>query len=103
MNGLHLLTNAYPPEIKNQIAELLRDAIAATHVDIVDMSEQHARHAGARESGGGHYIVTVVSQRFSGLSLVARHRLVYKAVDKLRAQIHAMGITAHTPEEWAEL
>jgi stress-induced morphogen len=33
-----------------------------------------------RTGGGDHFHVTVVSQRFNGLSLVDQHRLVYDAL-----------------------
>ena len=33
-----------------------------------------------RTGGGDHFQVTVVSQRFDGLSLVDQHRLVYDAL-----------------------
>ena len=59
----------------------------------------HAGHAGAR-SGGGHYAVTVVSVRFRGLDLLARHRLVYQALGQaMHNDIHALSISAYTPEE----
>jgi BolA protein len=58
-----------------------------------------AGHAGAA-SGGGHYSVKIVSERFDGLRLVMRHRLVYDAVaEMMRAEIHALAITALAPSE----
>ena len=33
-----------------------------------------------RTGGGDHFLVTVVSARFDGLSLVEQHRLVYDAL-----------------------
>ncbi|MCA9403614.1 MAG: BolA family transcriptional regulator [Candidatus Omnitrophica bacterium] len=86
--------------MKTRIEQLLRSELAAQHVHVDDLTAQHAHHAGARESGGGHYLVTVVSHLFEGVNPVARHRLVYRAVAPLRPQIHALGITAHTPAEW---
>lgn len=94
------MTNAYPSEIRDKIDSLLRTALDAGYVSVEDMSAKHAGHVGARESGGGHYIVIVVSDRFEGLALVKRHRLVYQAVEPVRNFIHALGITAVTPAEW---
>jgi BolA family transcriptional regulator, general stress-responsive regulator len=66
-----------------------------------DDSAMHAGHEGAR-SGGGHYRLQLVSTRFRGLSRVARHRLVYDALDSLmRGEIHALAMTLLTPEESA--
>lgn len=82
-----------------RIREALESALAPTLLEISDDSHLHAGHAGAA-SGGGHYSVKIVSERFHGLRLVMRHRLVYDAVaDMMRAEIHAMAITALTPSE----
>jgi BolA family transcriptional regulator, general stress-responsive regulator len=44
--------------------------------------------------------VLVVSDRFSGLSLVRRHQLVYQAVgDLMTTDIHALSIHALAPGE----
>jgi BolA protein len=74
-------------------------ALAPSHLTIHDDSAQHAGHAGAR-SGGGHYRVEIVSARFASLGTMARHRLVYDALGPLMdGAVHAMSITARTPEE----
>ncbi|MFN6961465.1 MAG: BolA family protein [Rhodocyclaceae bacterium] len=81
--------------------ELIRNRLAALAphtLEIRDDSAQHAGHAGARE--GGHYAIRIVAPCFSGLSTVQRHRLVYDAIGDLPgARIHALSITAKTPEE----
>jgi len=67
--------------------------------EIVDDSALHAGHAGAA-SGAGHYHVTIVTQKFNGLKLIERHRLVYHAVgDLMQTDIHALVITALTPSQ----
>lgn len=82
--------------------ERIRERLAALgpqHLEIGDDSALHAGHAGARE--GGHYRVTIVSERFAGLPTLARHRLVYDTLGELmRTEIHALSITAATPDEF---
>ena len=81
------------------IRELLNDALAPAELEIVDESHFHKGHAGAA-SGAGHFNVSIVSIAFAGLTLLARHRLVYKAVDSLMpVEIHALSIKAMTPDE----
>ncbi len=84
------------------IPALIRERLAALEpkvVEIYDESGEHVGHAGA-QSGGGHYQVTIVSRQFEGKSRVARHRMVYAALDGLmRSRIHALAITAWTEEE----
>lgn len=80
------------------VAQALRQALAPTLLDVIDDSHLHAGHAGARE--GRHFTVRIASDRFAGLNRVARHRLVYHALDKLIAVgIHALAIEARTPNE----
>ena len=76
----------------------LRQALEPLTLAVQDDSAQHAGHAGARE--GGHYSVTLVSARFTGLNRVARHRLVYHSMAELMQQgIHALAIDARAPDE----
>ena len=66
---------------------------------IEDDSALHAGHAGAA-SGGGHYRLRLVSEKFNGLRLIERHRLVYDAVgDLMQTEIHALVITALAPAD----
>ena len=77
----------------------LEQALAPESLNITDESAKHAGHVGA-QSGGGHFIVTVVSSAFEGKSLLQRHRLVYDAIgDAMQKEIHALSITAQTSDE----
>ena len=81
------------------IEERLREALRPETLEVGDQSRLHAGHAGAA-SGGGHYDVTIVSERFRGLNQLARHRLVYTALsDLMGGRIHALAITALAPDE----
>ena len=81
------------------IRHRLSDALAPEMLEIEDESHLHAGHAGARD-GRGHFRVTIVSPRFAGLSRIARHRLVFAALDELmQTDIHALTLQAFSPEE----
>jgi len=81
------------------IRQLLNEALAPVYLDIVDESHLHVGHPGAA-GGGGHFRVTIVSEKFNEQSSLARHRMVYMVVDKLmQREIHALSITALTPDE----
>jgi BolA protein len=81
-----------------KIRQVLMARLEPVALEIRDDSAQHAGHAGARE--GGHFSVTVVSDRFSGRTRMQRHQLVYEAVSELlRTDIHALSIQARTPQE----
>ena len=86
----------------NAIEFILRERLAdlqPTRLELIDDSAKHAGHEGAR-SGGGHYRLLIISAAFSGKPTLARHRLVYDALDELmRSKIHALSIQALAPEE----
>ena len=82
-----------------RIRTLLEGALSPSTLEVGDDSHLHVGHAGAA-SGGGHYSVKIVSDRFEGLRLVMRHRLVYDAVQgMMHTDIHALAITAIAPSE----
>jgi len=82
----------------HDIEAALRAALAPAVLEVQDDSDQHAGHAGARE--GRHFSVRIVSDRFNGLSRLARHRLVYHSLHDLIARgIHALAIDARAPGE----
>ncbi|MFX1733814.1 BolA family transcriptional regulator [Paraburkholderia sp. A1RI_3L] len=95
--------HASPDERLALIRSRLCTALApVVSINVRDDSAQHAGHAGA--SAGGHYSVTIVAAAFAGKPRVARHRMVYDALaDALQRGIHALAITAYTPEEAGSL
>ena len=85
-----------------RLRTLLTEALQPATLEIVDESARHAGHAGAA-SGGGHFIVNIVSAQFEGRNLIQRHRMVYDAVgDMMHTEIHALSIQAKTPHELSE-
>ena len=82
--------------------ELIRQKLSVlepVRIEIVDESARHAGHAGAK-SGGGHYLLTIVSSKFAGKSALERHRLIYSALrEMMHKNIHALSVKAYTPEE----
>lgn len=86
------------PVTREQIETTLRVSLAPTALQVQDDSQHHIGHAGARE--GRHFSVHVVSDRFNGLSRLARHRLVYDSLhDLIPRGVHALAIDARTPGE----
>lgn len=84
--------------VQEELAARLREALAPVSLTLRDDSAHHAGHAGARD--GAHFAVHIVSARFAGLRMLQRHRLVYDAAAPLLAgRIHALQISALTPEE----
>jgi BolA family transcriptional regulator, general stress-responsive regulator len=76
--------------LQARLAELL----APTQLEVFDESSKHDGHAGANGSGfGTHFRVRIASPLFAGRSRVARHRLVYDALqDFVDRGLHALAI-----------
>ncbi len=82
----------------DDIQAVLQAALTPVSLVVQDDSHLHAGHAGARE--GRHFSVLISSSRFTGLSRVARHRLVYDSLGSLAAHgVHALAIVARAPGE----
>ncbi len=72
----------------------LQTVLKPTALQVIDESAAHAGHAGANAEGAGtHFRVRVASPLFDGKSRVARHRLVYDALQNFIDQgLHALAI-----------
>jgi BolA protein len=82
---------------EQRLRERLEARFAPALLTIEDESHLHAGHAGAAD-GHSHFRIRILAEAFRGLSPVARHRLVYAAVeDLLKSDIHALAIEALPP------
>ena len=85
------------------VAAEIRQRLAAldpVEIQLADEIEQHRGHAGYQAGGSTHWRLSIVSPRFAGQPVVARHRMVYQALGNLMQNpIHALAITARSPDE----
>lgn len=88
--------------VEAEIRERLSAALQPTRVEVIDESARHAGHAGARPEGESHFRVTVVAEAFAGVGRIERQRMIYAALgDLMQTDIHALALTAMTPDEAA--
>ena len=84
------------------LSKAIRERLAALEpqsLDLLDESDRHAGHEGAK-AGGSHFRLTIVSPRFSGKDSITRHRMIYEVLGPLmQREIHALAIQALTPDE----
>lgn len=86
--------------LADQIAARLTASLNPTQLHVSNDSAQHRGHLGDDGTGETHFSVTVESAAFTGLSRVARQRLVNQALaDLLAERIHALAIKARAPED----
>ena len=87
------------PQILLYDAEL-QNRLQPQSLQIIDNSHMHVGHIGHTSIGASHLSINIVSNQFSGLSRVARHRLVYDILSLwMKIDIHALSINAKTPSE----
>lgn len=81
--------------LEQQLTSLLHP----TQLEVIDESAEHAGHRGANAEGfGTHFRVRIASPAFAGKSRVARHRLVYDALQNFIDQgLHALAIEVIEP------
>jgi acid stress-induced BolA-like protein IbaG/YrbA len=72
----------------SSIEESIRAGLPVTHLVVT--------------GDGAHFEAVIVSPRFTGLSRVKQHQLVFSALgDRMREEIHALSMKTFSPEEWA--
>ena len=76
------------------LEQALLTALQPTQLAVVDESAAHAGHAGANAEGHGtHFRVRIASPVFAGKTRIAKHRLVYDALQIFIDQgLHALAI-----------
>ncbi|BDU53042.1 BolA family protein [Limnohabitans sp. INBF002] len=76
------------------LTQRLQERLNPVFVEVLDESAAHAGHVGANETGfGTHFRVRIQSPLFTAKSRVARHRLVYDALQEYIDQgLHALAI-----------
>ena len=86
--------NTALPANASRIEAQLRERLDPSHLEVLDESALHAGHAGANAQGfGSHFRVRIASPAFAGKSRVARHRLVYDALQNFIDEgLHALAI-----------
>lgn len=86
----------YAARIKNKVAAALQPLV----LKLENESGLHAGHAGTHATGETHFKLHVVSSAFSGLSRLARQRMVYALLaDEMRERVHALSLDLKAPEE----
>lgn len=76
---------------QQRIRASLEAAFAPTRLELVDDSQRHAGHPGARQ--GGHFTLRIAAPAFAGKRALECHRMIYAALGELmRTDIHALSI-----------
>ena len=83
-----------------RIRQILTAHFEPISLQVLDDSGKHQGHAGAQPEGETHYRIEMISERFSGLSRIERHRLVNDTLQKeLDTGLHALQLILKAPGE----
>jgi len=78
----------------------LTNAFSPTFLKVEDESHLHQGHANYRPGESTHFKVTLVSQKFSGLTRIQRHQLVNTCLEEeFKTGLHALCLKTLSPEE----
>ena len=86
--------------LTQEMTELLTEAFAPTHLEVINDSAQHRGHSGDDGSGESHFTVVIESEAFAGKSRLERQRMVNAALGDIPGQrVHALAIRAFATGE----
>ena len=75
---------------KEDIKKRLIEKFPNSFVEVEDMTMNN-----------NHFSLLVISEKFHGLSLIDRHKMIYNIFNKeLTNEIHALQIKTYTKNEW---
>ncbi|XP_044263018.1 bolA-like protein DDB_G0274169 [Tribolium madens] len=84
--------------VETSIRTKLSSELQTTHLEVINESYMHNVPKGSET----HFKVVVVSEKFSDLPLIKRHRLVNDILkEELKSGVHALSIVAKTPSQWS--
>ncbi len=89
--------------VKAEIERKLSEAFQPTSLKVVDDSDKHAGHVGARPEGETHFRVHMVASAFDSMNRIERQRAVYAVLaDEMADRIHALQLRLSSAAEEAE-
>jgi BolA protein len=86
--------------IESALREKLMVGLEPVRLDVINESEMHAGHRSSPGTGESHFRVLIVSDKFTGQSRVARHRMVNQLIaEELAGGLHALALATYAPGE----
>ena len=78
--------------VKAEIKAALQEAFHPGILEVQDDSDSHRGHAGHDGRGESHFNVKIRAEAFQGMTRVAQHRAVHKALGDIVPRIHALAL-----------
>lgn len=84
--------------VADEMKQLLTEAFAPSHLEIINDSAKHSGHSGDDGSGESHFTIVIESAKFSGVSRLQRQRMINAALGDIPGErVHALAIKANAP------
>ena len=84
--------------MQEHITQKIEADMTPVFLEVVNESHMH----NVPEGSESHFKITVASEKFDGLTLIKRHRLINELLKDELGQIHALALHALTPDQWFE-
>lgn len=87
--------------VAEEMTAKLTAAFAPQSLEVIDDSDKHAGHMGAKPTGETHFTVKITAEAFAGLSRVDRQRRVNQVLAEELApdRVHALALQVKAPGE----
>lgn len=85
--------------VQQTIERKVRETLDPVHLEVINESHMHNVPPGSES----HFRLVVVSPRFEGERLLARHQAINALLaEELRSGVHALSLQTLTADEWKE-
>lgn len=79
--------------MRQRIIEKLTVGLHPEYLEVIDESQQHIGHVGAKPEGETHFRIKVKCKSLQEKSMVERHRVIYSLLtSELKGGVHALVI-----------
>ena len=86
---------------KINIENLILKIFKPEFLSVIDVSEQHRGHKNFKEGVESHFEIIIVSEKFTNLSRIKRHRMVNRILkEEFLSDLHSVVLKTHTSEEF---
>lgn len=84
--------------MQSKIENTIIKALCPDLLEVVNESYKH----NVPKDAESHFKILAVSARFTNLSKIARHKMIFNILESEFKSIHALSMALYTPEEWQQ-
>ena len=88
---------------KFKIEKIILEKFEPYFFSVLDVSEQHRGHQNFKEGVESHFEIIIVSEKFTNLSRIERHRMVNRTLkEEFLSDLHSVVLKTYNSEEYKE-